>query len=136
MEPTNIISHVPESHRDLLNAPLPFVLTTVDRHARPQSSVVWCFVDHDGALKGSTLTNRQKYRNLRRNPACSVLVIDPDNDHRTLEIRANAELVPDPDKSTVRAIAPKYGADPDRLGRAPGDRVTIVFQPVKIVTMG
>lgn len=135
MEPATL-TQIPETHHDLLNGPLPFVLTTVDAHCRPQSSVIWCFVDEDGLLKGSTLTNRQKYRNLRRNPACSLIVIDPANDHRTLEIRAEADLIPDPEKKTVRAIAPKYGAHPDRLGRTPGDRVTMAFRPVKIVTVG
>jgi PPOX class probable F420-dependent enzyme len=133
---SEILARIPETHRDLLNGPLPFVLTTVDSHCRPQSSVIWCFVDEDGLLKGSTLANRQKYRNLQRNPACSLIVIDPANDHRTLEIRAEADLILDPQRETVRAIAPKYGADPDRLGRAPGERVTMLFRPVKIVTMG
>jgi PPOX class probable F420-dependent enzyme len=135
MEP-NILAQVPESHRDLLYGPLPFVLTTVDRKCRPQSSVIWTVVDDDGRLKGSTLADRQKYRNLQRNPACTVLVIDPANDHRTLEIRAVAELVPDPEKETARAIAPKYGADPDRVGQSPGDRVTVIFHPERVVTVG
>jgi PPOX class probable F420-dependent enzyme len=131
-----IIDQVPATHLDLLHSPLPFVLTTVDTSCRPQSSVIWAFVDRDGLLKGTTLANRQKYRNLRHNAACTLVVIDPNDDHRTVEIRADAELVPDPDRTTVRAIAPKYGADPERLGRAPGDRVTMVFRPVKVVTMG
>jgi PPOX class probable F420-dependent enzyme len=133
---SDILAHVPESHRDLLNEPLPFVLTTVDGKCRPQSSVIWTFVDGDGRLKGSTLIERQKYRNLKRNPACTLLVIDPTNDHRTLEIRAVADLVPDPEKETARAIAPKYGADPARLGQSPGNRVTIIFHPERVVTLG
>ncbi|HYY45865.1 MAG TPA: pyridoxamine 5'-phosphate oxidase family protein, partial [Candidatus Angelobacter sp.] len=59
--------------------PLPFVLTTVDQQGRPQSSVVWCIVDREGVLKGSTLTTRQKFRNLQRTPACTLLVVDPAN---------------------------------------------------------
>jgi PPOX class probable F420-dependent enzyme len=133
---SNLLAQVPESHRDLLYDPLPFVLTTVDSKCRPQSSVVWILVDDDGQLKGSTLSDRQKYRNLKRNPACTLLVIDPTNDHRTLEIRAVADLVPDPEKETARAIAPKYGADPARLGQSPGDRVTIIFHPERVVTVG
>jgi len=133
---SNILAQVPESHRDLLFGPLPFVLTTVDSKCRPQSSVIWTLVDDDGQLKGSTLIERQKYRNLQRNAAYSLLVVDPNNDHRTLEIRGVAELVPDPQKETVRAIAPKYGVDPDRLGQSPGNRVTISFHPERIITLG
>ncbi len=133
---SQILDMVPETHRDLLFERLPFVLTTVDAKGRPQSSAVWCFVDEDGILKGSTLEQRQKFRNLRRNPECALFVFDPKDDHRTLEIRAGAELMPDPRKETVRAIAPKYGADPTRLGQSPGDRVTVLFHPHRVVTMG
>lgn len=63
-------------------------------------------------------------------------MIDPANDHRTPEIRAMAELVPDPEKETARAIAPKYGADPDRVGQSSGDRVTVIFHPERDVTVG
>ena len=36
-----ILDGVPESHRDLLLAPLTATLTTVDAGGRPQSTAVW-----------------------------------------------------------------------------------------------
>jgi hypothetical protein len=38
---SDILESVPESHRDLLRAPLTATLTTVDGKNRPQSTAVW-----------------------------------------------------------------------------------------------
>jgi PPOX class probable F420-dependent enzyme len=129
----DIVSDVPESHRDLLLAPLTATLTTVDAHDRPQSTAVWYFVDDDGQLKGSITSTRQKYRNLVRSPDCSLFIIDPENPYRTLEIRAEAQLTPDPDKATVRKFAVAYGADESMLVREDEDRYTVTYLPRRVV---
>ena len=84
---TNI--EVPATHADLLDAPNTAVLTTVGAGGQPQSTAVWYLVDDDGALKTSLTTDRQKYRNLTRNPKATLFILDPANPYRTLEIRAN-----------------------------------------------
>jgi PPOX class probable F420-dependent enzyme len=67
------------------------VLTTLDSDGQPQSSLVW--VDHDGndALVNTTL-ERQKSRNMLRDPRVSLLVVDPDDTARFLQVRGDAEL--------------------------------------------
>ena len=107
----DIVSAVPESHRDLLRSPLTATLTTIDVNGRPQSSAVWYFVDDDGRLTGSITSDRQKYKNLSHNPNCDLFIIDPQDPFRTLEIRAEAELVADVEKATVRKFAKVYGVD-------------------------
>ncbi len=129
----DILSAVPESHRDLLRSPLTATLTTIDAHGRPQSTAVWYFVDDDGQLKGSITSDRQKYRNLRRNPDCDLFVIDPQNPFRTLEIRAEAGLAADPDKATVRKFAKIYGVDEAMLVRAGEDRYTLTLRARRVV---
>src|ERR1700735_1698419 len=101
----SISEQTPESHHDLLTSPLTAALTTVDAEGRPQSTAVWYLVDDDGLLKGSITDDRQKYKNLSRNPNCSLLIIDPSNPWRTLEIRAEVELSADPDKAMVSKFA-------------------------------
>ncbi len=78
----NIVNDVPQSHRDLLEMPLVATLATVDPHSRPQSTAVWYFVDDNGELTGSVTSDRQKYKNLRSNPNCSLFIIDPQNPFR------------------------------------------------------
>lgn len=83
---------VPLSHLDLLTRPIHGVLTTMMRDGQPQSSLVWCDYDGECARVNTTL-ERQKGRNMSRNPKVSLLIVDPENTGRYLEIRGEAELV-------------------------------------------
>ena len=77
---------IPASHRDLLQGTTHGVLTTMLPDGAPQSSIVW--VDYDGecVLVNSTL-ERQKGRNMQANPKVTLLVIDPGDDGRWIEVR-------------------------------------------------
>ncbi len=77
---------IPDSHQDLLLEPIHGVLTTMMPDGQPQMSIVW--VDYDGTdvLLNTTL-ERQKGRNMRANPKVNVLMIDPKNLSRFLEVR-------------------------------------------------
>jgi PPOX class probable F420-dependent enzyme len=78
--------NIPDSHLDLLINPIHGVLTTVMPDGQPQMSVVW--VDFDGkyVLINSTL-ERQKGKNMQAIPKVNVLVMDPNNGARFIEIR-------------------------------------------------
>ncbi len=130
---TTILDQVPESHRDLLQASHTATLSTVDGAGRPQSTAVWYLIDDDGQLKGSVTSDRQKFKNLIGNPHCSLFIIDPQNPYRTLEIRAEADLVADPDQATVARFAEQYGVDPSGLIHPEEDRWTVVYRPRRIV---
>lgn len=83
---------IPASHLDLLTRPICGVLTTMGTDGQPQSSLVWVDVDGECARINTTL-ERQKGRNLLANPKVSLLVVDPDNTTRFIQIRGDAELV-------------------------------------------
>ena len=127
---------ISSGHADILEAPLTAVLTTVGADGQPQSTAVWFLVDDDGVLKGSVTTDRQKYRNLTRNPNATLFVLDPTNPFRTVEIRATVELVPDPGKAMLPKFAAHYNTPVERLDAPGSERVTDVFTPVKVVTVG
>ena len=85
---------VPSSHLDLLVRPICGVFTTIGRDGQPESSLVW--VDHDGThARVNTTLERRKGRNLRRDTRVSLLVVDPEDTSRFLQIRGDAELVTD-----------------------------------------
>lgn len=85
-------SPIPASHLDLLTRPLHGALTTLMPDGQPQSSLVWC--DFDGECpRVNTSLERQKGRNMSRNPKVSLLIIDPENTARFIQIRGEAELV-------------------------------------------
>jgi len=77
---------IPNSHLDLLLNPVDGVLTTLMPDGQPQMSIVW--VDYDGqyVLINTTL-ERQKGKNMVANPRVNVLIIDPKNGSRFLEVR-------------------------------------------------
>jgi PPOX class probable F420-dependent enzyme len=79
-------AQIPESHRDLLRQPINGVLTTMMPDGQPQMSMVW--VDFDGErVLINTALERQKVKNMQANPKVNVLVIDPKDGSRYLEVR-------------------------------------------------
>jgi PPOX class probable F420-dependent enzyme len=126
---------IPASHRDLLEANPAVILATVGRDGFPQVTATWFRVE-DGVVKLSLNTSRQKTKNLERDPRATLFFFDPGNPYRTLEIRARAEIAPDPDYAFADRIGAKYGADL-RENDQPGDeRVVVTFTPVKVNTFG
>jgi PPOX class probable F420-dependent enzyme len=106
---------IPASHLDLLTRPICGVLTTMGADGQPQSSLVW--VDHDAecALVDTTL-ERQKGRNLLANPKVSLLIVDPDNTGRFIQIRGDAELVTDGALDHLDTLTRKYTRHPRYYG--------------------
>jgi PPOX class probable F420-dependent enzyme len=83
---------IPTSHVDLLTRPVCGVLTTMAPDGTPESSLVWADFDGECARVNTTL-ERRKGRNLTANPKVSLLVVDPDNTGRFIQVRGDAELV-------------------------------------------
>jgi len=78
----------PASHVDLLQRALPAVLTTHLSDGRLQSTVVWCECSPEGHLLVNTMREFQKARNLRVRPRATVLVVEPGQPSRWIEVRA------------------------------------------------
>jgi PPOX class probable F420-dependent enzyme len=121
---------IPASHRDLLDGQFA-TLATVGPDGRPQVSEVWFLTEGDD-LAISLNTSRQKTRNLRANPAASLFLLDLAVPFRYLEIRGDAEVIPDDDYYFADKVGAKYGADL-RVHDLPGQsRVKVVIRPVRI----
>ena len=106
---------LPASHLDLLTRPICGVLTTIGPEGHPQSSLVW--VDHDGeCARVNTTLERQKGRNLLADPRLSLLVVDPDNTARFIQIRGEAELVADGAIEHLDELARTYTRHPHYYG--------------------
>lgn len=82
---------VPASHRDLLERPVIAVLTTLMPGGHPQTEPVW-FSFEDGTVLVNTTRERQKGRNLDRDRRATLLVVDPANLNRWIEIRGAVEI--------------------------------------------
>ena len=125
------MSTFPESHRDLLESDVA-ILTTIGRDGYPQVTAVWFLYDDDGTLKLSLNTTRQKVKNLRQRPECTLFLLDRANPYRTLEVRARAELSPDRDYAFADKVGKKYHADLSTRDRPGESRVVVTLRPIKV----
>ena len=98
---------IPSSHLDLLDRPICGVFTTLGPDGWAQSSLVW--VDHDGTCaRVNTTLQRQKGRNLLADDRVSLLVVDPDNTARFLQVRGTVELLREGAVEHLDALTRKY----------------------------
>lgn len=131
------ITSVPDTHRDLVESGQIVSLATVGPDGFPQVSAIWYLVEDDGTVAISLNTTRQKTKNLQRDPHVALFFVDPNNPYRTVEIRANATVEPDPDYVFADRIGARYGGADLRQNDHPGEtRVVVRFAPVKVNTFG
>jgi PPOX class probable F420-dependent enzyme len=106
---------IPASHLDLLTRPICGVFTTMGGDGQPQSSLVW--VDHDGeCARINTTLERQKGHNLLANPKVSLLVVDPENTTRFIQIRGDAEAGTEGALEHLDALTRRYTRHPRYYG--------------------
>jgi PPOX class probable F420-dependent enzyme len=106
---------IPESHRDLLDRPICGVLTTLLPDGQPHSCLVWVDVEGDCPRVNTTL-QRQSGRDLRADPRVSLLIVDPDNTGRFIQVRGDAELITEGAIEHLDALTRKYTRHPRYYG--------------------
>ncbi len=130
---------IPDTHRDLLVGSVHGVLSTMMPDGQPQSSIVW--VDYDGAcVLINTTLERQKGRNMRANPKVALLVIDPQNGSRWIEVRGRVVEIQcegaeaHADKLTQRYTGKQrfYGDIYPVEQKQKETRVIVKIEPIKI----
>jgi PPOX class probable F420-dependent enzyme len=125
---------IPPAFADLLDAPIA-TLGTIGPDGRPQLSAVW-FLHEDGTFKVSLHVGRQKTKNLQRNPACNLFILDLQNPMRYVEVRGDADLADDTDYQFADRIGAKYGgADLRQMDAGDLRRVVVTIRPTRIVTV-
>lgn len=131
---------IPTTHLDLLQTPVHGVLTTLMPDGAPQSSIIW--VDYDGEhILINTTLERQKGRNMQANPKVTILVIDPRDASRWVEVRGRVfEITQEgaedhADKLTQRYCRNKlhfYGDIYTVEQKDKETRVIVKIQPIKV----
>lgn len=130
---------VPASHADLLTAPHTGALATLAPDGRPQVTALWFLYDEAaGVVRISLNAGRQKFKNVGARPVATLFVLDPANSQRTIEVRGDVTIEPDPDYVFADQVSAHYGGFVDlRTVDQPGDtRHVVTLTPVKINTWG
>lgn len=129
---------IPDSHKDPVVDSIHAVLTTMMPDGQPQSSIVWC--DFDGAhVRVHTTRERQKGKNMQANPKVALLVIDPKNDGRWIEIRGAVEITEEDALEQLDEITRQYTDSPQFYGyifpeeqRERETRIICKIKPIKV----
>jgi PPOX class probable F420-dependent enzyme len=120
-----------EQQLAFLQEPNYAVVATLDAKGRPRSTVVW--VDTDGeAVRFNTTTKRAKARHLEGNPYVSVLVFDPHDAYRWLEVQGRAETTQEGADEHIRALSGKY----TRQEYEARDRLLVRVRPERVNAYG
>jgi PPOX class probable F420-dependent enzyme len=131
--------YIPATHRDLLVSPIHGVLSTLMPDGQPQSSMVW--VDYDGtSILINTTLERQKGRNMCANPMVALLVIDPQDDSRWIEVRGRVvEITREGAEAHADALTRRYSDKGHFYGdiypveqREQETRVIVKIEPIKV----
>jgi PPOX class probable F420-dependent enzyme len=129
--------NIPEKYKDLFDKKAFANLATLMPDGTPQVTPVW--VDYDGShVLVNSARGRQKDKNMERNPAVSLSIVDPDNPYRYLEVRGRvAEITEEGAEDHIDKMAKKYmGLDKYPL-RQPGERrVLYKIKPERTSQMG
>jgi PPOX class probable F420-dependent enzyme len=116
----------------LLSEPVMATVATTMADGSPQATPVW--IDTDGeAILFNTAKGRVKYNNLVRDPRAAVVVLDRNDDYRTVVARGHVEFVEEGADAHIDKLAKKYlGKDHYPWHKADEQRVIVRLVPDKI----
>ncbi len=129
---------IPLSHTDLAKLAVPAVLVTLLADGRPQASVVWFdFVDE--MFRFNSERGRLKMRNIERDPRVTLLILDPNNQHRYLEVRGDVVIVTETGAIEHRSELDRRYLGSDHYTDPASDkdiRLIVTIRPTKIIAYG
>ena len=119
---------IPDKYMDLLTDKVAFAeLATLMPDGSPQVTPVW-FDYQDGVVRFNTAEGRRKVRNLQANPKLAMVIVDPSNPYRYLQIRGHpARSTKDGADEHIDALAKRYLNVEKYPFRQPGE-VRVIYE--------
>ena len=127
-------AEIPEAYRDLVDGPYWAALTTVMPNGQPQTTPVWCNREGNYVLT-NTMRGFRKEKNMRANPHVTLLVYDPSDPSRNIEVRGNVvEMTEDGAVEHDDRLAQLYLGKPNArfFGDAVPANLAQSYVPVKV----
>ena len=125
---------IPDTHLDLIDGPYVVALSTLMPDGQPQTTPVWCNRLGD-AIFINVMKGFRKEKNMRLNPRVSLLIFDPGNPLRNIEIRGCVvEMTEDGAVAHNDELARLYMGRPDAkfFGDAIPAELEARYMPVRI----
>jgi len=130
---------IPESYLDLMSYETKALanLATVQPDGTPQVTPVW-FDYTDGKLTVNTAAGRVKHRNMTKNAAVALAIVDPKNPYRHVQIRGRVSNVTEEGADAhIDHLAMKYLGQEKYPFRNPAEtRVIFEIEPTSFSVMG
>lgn len=130
---------VPETHQDLLrDETRAFAfLATIMPDGSPQLTPVWFNTDGESILINSS-QGRVKDRNMRARPEVALLILDPQNSYRYIQIRGKVvDMTTEAAVEHINQLSLKYTGNPEYQRMMPGMvRVKYRIMPDKVSASG
>ncbi|SDI51170.1 PPOX class F420-dependent oxidoreductase [Nonomuraea jiangxiensis] len=125
---------LPGEARRLLSAPNFATVTSINPDGGPHSTVVWVRTDGDDVLF-STVKGRVKPRNFERDARASLLVIDPDDPYRYVEVRGRVTMADDPTGALIEELSQQYRGQ-SWVEKPGAERLIVRLTPDKVTLRG
>jgi PPOX class probable F420-dependent enzyme len=128
---------IPNKYKDLFDKKIFAGLVTLMPDGSPQVTPVW--IDFDGEyVLFNTAVGRQKDKNLQNDGRVALVLVDPDNPYRYLEVRGHvAERTQKGADDHINKLAKKYLNKETYPFRQPGEqRVLYKVKPERFSSMG
>jgi PPOX class probable F420-dependent enzyme len=128
---------IPNKYKDLFDKKIFAGLVTLMPDGSPQVTPVW--IDFDGEyVLFNTAVGRQKDKNLQHDGRVALVLVDPDNPYRYLEVRGHvAERTQKGADDHINRLAKKYLDKDIYPFRQPGEqRVLYKVKPERFSSMG
>ncbi|MCS6817843.1 MAG: PPOX class F420-dependent oxidoreductase [Blastocatellia bacterium] len=124
---------IPNEYLDLFQKRAFAVLATLMPDGSPQVTPVWCDFDGTHVLVNSA-RGRVKDRNMRRDPRVALVILDPENPYRYVEIRGRVvEITEEGADAHIDRLAKKYLGLETYPYRQPGEvRVLYKIRPERV----
>jgi len=131
-------TRIPDGYMDIVNQKKSFAnLATLMPDGTPQVTPVWFDMD-GGRIRVNTARGRVKDRNMQKNAAVALSILDPDNPYRHIAVRGRiANIHEDGADAHIDSLAKKYMGKDKYPFRQPGEvRVIYEIEPTSVHTMG
>lgn len=127
----------PETHNDLLEDETRAfaILATVMDDDTPQATPIWFNVSN-GKITFNTARGRVKEHNLSRRPDIALVILDPENPYRYVQVRGKVTETEQNARQHIDELAEKYTGEADYKNYHGETRVKYTVEPRSISVMG
>ncbi|WP_117215204.1 PPOX class F420-dependent oxidoreductase [Allorhizocola rhizosphaerae] len=124
--------NLPDLAKRLIDSHTFATIATINPDGSPQNSVIWVKREDDTVVF-STILGRRKTRNMERDPRVSILLFDPQDPYKYVEIRGMVSMTKDGGPELIEELSQLYDGKPFTEKNPANVRVVCRVTTTKVV---